>query len=81
MSHLLIGLWVAVEVTAVVLALGIAVWGFFRWDRRYHGARDGDGYQATDETFKDPTTGRLMQVFFDPATGRRQYREAELRTR
>ena len=78
LGHWFVLLWVVLEACAAALAIGIAVWGFFRWDRRYHGAR-GDGFQATEETFRDPTTGRLMQVFFDPATGRRQYREAELR--
>jgi hypothetical protein len=74
-GHLPVVLWVALEVLAVVVAISIAVWGFFRWDRRYRGARDGDGFQPTGELFKDPTTGRQMQVFFDQATGRRQYRE------
>ena len=68
-------LWVLIELSAVALAIGIAVWGFFRWDRRYRGAPDGDGFQPTGEMFKDPTTGRQMRVFFDAASGRRQYRE------
>ena len=74
-GHVLVLVWVVVEVSAVALAIGIAVWGFFRWDRRYRGASNGDGFQPTGETFKDPTSGRQMRVFFDPATGIRQYRE------
>lgn len=74
--HLLLPIYIVFEVAVLLLALSIAVWGFFRWDRRYHGSGGGDGYQQTDETFKDPTTGRMMTVFFDPRTGRRQYRES-----
>ena len=68
-------LWVAFELLVLGLAVFIAIWGFFRWDRRYRGARDGDGFEATDERFTDPSTGRLMRVYFNPATGERQYRE------
>jgi hypothetical protein len=62
--------------TLLVVVVVIAVWGFFRWDRRYHGTPGSDGFQATEETFRDPTSGRMMRVFFNPATGQRQYREA-----
>mgnify|MGYP003622947200 FL=1 len=74
-GHVVVLLWVLLEVSGVALAIGIAVWGFFRWDRRYRGAPGGDGFQPTAETFKDPTTGLQVRVFFDPATGSRQYRE------
>jgi hypothetical protein len=30
-------------------------------------------YQRTDEVFDDPTTGRRVRVWFDPATGDRHY--------
>jgi hypothetical protein len=75
MSNVLVLGWIVFQLAVVALAIGIAVWGFFRWDRRYHGAHEGDGFQPTDETFKDPTTGRMMRVFFNPSTGLRQYRE------
>jgi hypothetical protein len=64
--------WVA----AVALVIGIAIWGFIFWDRRYRGAQGrADQFQPTDETFRDPTTGRMMRVFFNASTGERQYRE------
>lgn len=69
-------LYILAEVALVVLALGIAVWGFLFWDRRYGGAAGGDGFQATDEAFRDPTTGRMMRVYFDSRSGLRQYRES-----
>jgi hypothetical protein len=74
-GHLL-AIYVIAEIGVVVLALGIAVWGFVFWDRRYNGAGGGDGFQATAETFRDPTTGRMMRVYFDSRSGRRQYRES-----
>lgn len=32
-------------------------------------------WQPTGERFVDPATGRLMEVFYNPATGERDYRE------
>lgn len=32
-------------------------------------------WQPTGERFVDPTTRRLMEVFYNPATGERDYRE------
>jgi hypothetical protein len=59
-----------------------AVWGAIlaggvlveRW--RYQtltDARPGRHWQATPERFVDPETGRLVTVFFNPATGERRY--------
>lgn len=48
---------------------------FERW--RYNNknaAVDGD-WQATGERFVDPATGKNMEVFYDPRSGERQYRE------
>jgi hypothetical protein len=56
---------------AVIL---FAVIGYFVWDRRYRGDREG-AFQATAEVFRDPTTGRMTRVYEDPKTGRRQYRD------
>ena len=33
----------------------------------------GPPFQPTDERFVDPTTGRRMRVYVDPATGERRY--------
>ena len=60
----------------VIVVIGLAIWGFFTWDRRYHGAPGPpEQFQATGETFRDPTTQRMMRVYSNPATGERQYRE------
>jgi hypothetical protein len=64
--------------TAQLIVLGVvivfAVVGYFVWDRRYRGQKEGL-FQRTEEVFKDPTTGKLTRVYEDPETGRRQYRE------
>ena len=51
-----------------------AIVGYFIWDRRYRGERQGN-FKPTNDVFKDPTTGKLTRVYEDPATGKRQYRE------
>jgi hypothetical protein len=60
----------------VILALVIvfAIVGYFVWDRRYRGEKEGI-FKPTSEVFKDPTTGKTTRVYEDPETGRRQYRE------
>ena len=60
----------------VILAVVIvfAVVGYFIWDRRYRGGKEGL-FKPTNEVFKDPTTGKLTRVYEDPESGARQYRE------
>ncbi len=63
----------------LVIGLGViifAILGYFVWDRRYRyrGASQGT-FKATDEVFKDPTTGKWTRVYEDPSTGQRQYRD------
>jgi len=40
---------------------------------RAKGKPAGAGWRATDERFVDPETGKLVTVWFDPATGARRY--------
>lgn len=63
--------WVIIAV--VVVGIVIAIFG---WDR-YRGSRNAsndDAAQPTDEAFIDPETGRRMRVWYDPSTGKRDYR-------
>ncbi len=62
-----------VIVAAVVLVVVATVIG---WDR-YRPGRTGPnlGAHPTSEVFIDPETGRRMRVWYDPATGTREYRE------
>jgi hypothetical protein len=56
---------------AALLFLGLLI---ERW--RYKplaGPRPGPDWQATGERFVDPETGKLVAVYFQPATGERRY--------
>jgi hypothetical protein len=75
-------IYVIFEVLAGAAVIGLVVWGYFFWDRRYRGAPvepgepgGPDRFRPTPEIFRDDSTGRMVQVFFDPVTGERQYRE------
>ena len=71
MSHLVLLLLIlAVIVVAIVVALA-------GWDR-YRPGRDrlpSAQAHATNEVFVDPETGMRKRVWFDPTTGRREYRD------
>jgi hypothetical protein len=66
-------LWLLVMLAVLVLVVACAVIG---WDR-YRPGRQGPSPQAhpTAEVFIDPETGQRMRVWFDPATGVREYRK------
>lgn len=55
----------------------IVVSAVFLERKRYraHVDRTQGRWQPTGERFVDPATGRLMEVFYNPATGERDYRE------
>ena len=62
--------WVIVGV--VVVGIVITAFG---WDRyRGSGQAASGSARPTDEVFTDPATGRSMRVWYDPATGEREYR-------
>jgi hypothetical protein len=63
-----------VVLAAVILGVVAALAG---WDR-YRGSRkrdsDAGALQPTDEVFVDQETGRRTRVWYDAASGRREYR-------
>jgi hypothetical protein len=61
-------------VILAVIVLGIVV-AIFGWDR-YRGDRKSAaaGAEPTSEVFIDPANGKRMRVWYDPATGDREYR-------
>jgi hypothetical protein len=67
------GLELVAILAVVVLIITCAVVG---WDR-YRPGRGGPspGAHPTDEVFIDPETGRRKRVWFDPASGVREYRD------
>jgi hypothetical protein len=68
--HVLEWVILAIVVVGIVIAL-------FGWDR-YRGSRKPAGQTSaarpTEEVFVDPQTGKRMRVWYDPATGEREYR-------
>jgi hypothetical protein len=48
---------------------------FERWRYNNKNASMDADWQATGERFVDPETGKNMEVFYDPSSGERQYRE------
>lgn len=65
---------VAGWVIVAVVVLGVVA-ALFGWDRyRSNRKAAGDSSQPTGEVFTDPASGKTMRVWYDPATGERDYR-------
>jgi hypothetical protein len=64
--------WVVIAVVVVGIVIALFGWDRYRGDRKSTGG--GSASQPTDEVFTDPDTGRRMRVWYDPSTGRREYR-------
>jgi hypothetical protein len=62
--------WVIVAIVAVGVVAALFGWDRYRSDHKI----ESDSYQATNEVFTDPASGKLMRVWSDPATGEREYR-------
>ncbi|HUA30783.1 MAG TPA: hypothetical protein VMC03_18005 [Streptosporangiaceae bacterium] len=63
--------WVILAVVVIGIVIAIFGWDRYRGDRKDAG---GGGSQPTTEVFIDPANGQRMRVWYDPATGERQYR-------
>jgi hypothetical protein len=62
--------WVILAVVLVGVVAAV-----FGWDRYRSGRKTaGESSQPTGEVFTDPATGKQMRVWYDPATGEREYR-------
>ena len=56
---------------AAILLVGLLI---ERWRyKKLTAAAPGPDWQRTDERFVDPETGKLVTVYFHPATGERRY--------
>jgi hypothetical protein len=60
-------------IAGVVLLLGTLFEGRYR--PRVRGT--ASDWQATGERFVDPGSGKLVDVYYDPKTGERQYRNVD----
>ena len=62
---------IMLAVWAAIFLVGLLV---ERWRyKRLGAAPPGPDWQQTDERFVDPETGKLVTVYFHPATGERRY--------
>jgi hypothetical protein len=58
----------------VVLVIAVvAVVGWLNLRRHGESSVPAGNWQRTDELFRDPSSGRLMRVWIDPADGTRHY--------
>ncbi len=66
-------LWI---IWALMVFGPVLIWLLFRgrgYKRHLLNRPPGPNWQRTTERSVDPTTGELMEVWFDPATGDRAY--------
>jgi hypothetical protein len=63
--------WVLIAI--LIVAIVIALFGLdrYRGSRKKAGSSDA---QPTSEVFTDPETGKRTRVWYNPATGEREYR-------
>lgn len=59
-------------VLLVIVAI-VAVVGWAGLRRHGESPVPAQGWQPTEESFRDPSTGRIMRVWIDPADGSRHY--------
>jgi hypothetical protein len=63
----------AIWVVVVVVIAAVAVVGWANLRRHGESTRPAIGWQPTEESFRDPSSGRLMRVWLDPVDGSRHY--------
>ena len=77
---------VAHVTTALVIYLainGLVIIGAILFERsgyRTNADRTRGKWQPTGERFNDPTSGQIVEVYYNPQTGERDYRESDPKT-
>jgi flagellar basal body-associated protein FliL len=64
--------WVIIAV--LIVAIVVAVFGLDRYRGSRKNAASSGEAQPTSEVFTDPDTGKRTRVWYNPATGEREYR-------
>jgi hypothetical protein len=72
-AHVTTALVIYLAINGVLIAGGIL---FERSGYRSQVNRTQGKWQPTGERFNDPTTGQIVEVFYNPQTGERDYRES-----
>jgi hypothetical protein len=65
-------LWVIIAIVIVGIVIALFGWDRYRGNRR--SATQASAAQPTDEVFMDPETGKRTRVWYNSATGQREYR-------
>jgi hypothetical protein len=73
-AHFTIALVLYLAINGLLITGGIL---FERSGYRSPADRTKGNWQPTGERFNDPTTGRAVQVYYNPQTGERDYRESD----
>ena len=63
----------AIWVLVVGVIVAVALVGWINLRRHGESPRPGPGWEPTEESFRDPSSGRLMRVWLDPVDGSRHY--------
>ena len=72
-AHVTTALVIYLAINGVLIAGGIL---FERSGYRSQVNRTQGKWQPTGERFNDPTTGQIVEVYYNPQTGERDYRES-----
>jgi hypothetical protein len=72
-AHVTIALVIYLAINGLLIAGGIL---FERTGYRSNADRTQGKWQPTGERFNDPTTGQVVEVYYNPQTGERDYRES-----
>ena len=72
-AHVTTALVLYLAINGFLIAGGIL---FERSGYRSQVNRTQGKWQPTGERFNDPTTGQIVEVYYDPQTGARDYRES-----
>jgi len=62
---------------------GLVIIGAILFERsgyRTNADRTRGKWQPTGERFNDPTSGQIVEVYYNPQTGERDYRESDPKT-
>lgn len=57
----------------ILVLLAVAIVGWVNLRRHAESSVPAGHWQSTEELFRDPSSGRVMRVWIDPADGSRHY--------
>jgi hypothetical protein len=76
-AHVTIALVIYLAINGLIITGGILL---ERSSYRSNADRTQGKWQPTGERFNDPTSGQIVEVYYDPQTGERDYRESDPQT-